>query len=149
MFKKENTVVIKWCKLSPDAKTPDFLHKEDAGADICSCENLTVMPGERKIVRTGLKVEVPEGYELQIRPRSGLSAKSPLIIPNSPGTIDSGYRGEVGIIIWNTGNQPYNIRAGDRIAQVVVNKLPEVVHVEVTELSDSERGEKGFGSTGI
>jgi len=141
-------VTIKWVKISPLAKIPTFAHKGDAGADICSCEDLTIQPGERRIVRTGLKVEVPEGFELQIRPRSGLSANSPLLIPNSPGTIDSGYRGEVGVIIWNTGDIPYHIKAGDRIAQVVVNKLPDVVHIEAKELANSERGANGFGSTG-
>jgi len=140
---------VKWLKTSAKAVIPSFAHKGDAGADICSCEDYIIAPGERKIIRTGLKVEVPQGYELQIRPRSGISLKTPLIIPNSPGTIDSGYRGEVGVIMWNTGESPYKIKCGDRIAQIIVNKIPKVEHVEVKRLSKSKRNENGFGSTGI
>lgn len=142
-------VTIKWQKIHPAAVIPRVQKTGDAGADISSCENIEIAPRERKIVRTGLKVEIPPGYEMQVRPRSGLSAKTSLIIPNSPGTIDSGYRGEVGVIMWNTGENPYYIKTGDRIAQVVVQKIPDVVHEEVTEITDTERGTGGFGSTGL
>jgi len=141
-------IKIKWVKISADAIIPSFAHKGDAGADICSCEDCEIAPGKRKLIKTGLKVEVPKGYELQIRPRSGVSLNTSLLIPNSPGTIDSGYRGEVGIILWNAGDTPHKVKKGDRIAQVVVQKIPDVIHIEAIELSMTERGESGFGSTG-
>lgn len=141
-------VTIKWLKLQPGAQIPLYRHKGDAGFDLTACGDTAIGPWERKLVPTGLKVEIPEGYEMQIRPRSGISLKTPLLIANSPGTVDSGYRGEVGIIVFNASNNPYVVRHGDRIAQGVIVKLPEVEHIEVSELSESERGENGFGSTG-
>jgi dUTP pyrophosphatase len=148
LFGEEEPVEVKWLRLVPDARIPQFAKKGDTGADLCSCEEVTLLPGEKRIIRTGLKVEFSEGYDMQVRPRSGTSLKTMLVISNSPGTIDSGYRGEVGVILWNAGNTPYQIKVGDRIAQVVVQKLPRVIHVEAETLSETDRGEGGFGSTG-
>lgn len=144
-------VVVKWAKICPYAIIPKAAYNGDAGVDLATIEEYLILPGERKLVRTGLKVEIPYGYELQIRPRSGLSLKSPLIIANSPGTIDCNYRGEIMVIIWNTGMDAYKIYPGMKIAQAVLQKLPVVEHIEVpeSELSDTQRAEKGFGSSGI
>jgi len=144
-------VVVKWAKIHPNAAIPHPAYDGDAGVDLAAVEEHLILPSERKLVRTGLKVEIPYGYELQIRPRSGLSLKSPLIIANSPGTIDCNYRGEIMVIIWNAGMDAYKIYPGMKIAQAVLQKLPIVEHIEVSEseLSDTRRGEKGFGSSGI
>lgn len=141
-------VIVKWLKLAPDVQIPRYRHRGDAGFDLAASEDVTIGPWERKLIPTGLKVDIPEWYEMQIRPRSGVSLKTPLMIANSPGTIDSGYRGEVKIIVFNASNKPYTIKRGDRIAQGVIVKLPEVEHVEVNKLSETSRGENGFGSTG-
>ena len=140
---------IKWKKLSFDAELPCFSHKGDSGVDLKVIEDCVVPAFERCLLKTGLAVEVPEGYEIQIRPRSGISLKTPVMIANSPGTVDSTYRGEVGIIVFNASPEPYKIEKGTRIAQAVVVKLPQVEHVEVSELSKTARGEGGFGSTGL
>jgi len=144
-------VQVKWAKVHPDAFIPRAAYVGDAGVDLVTVESTVVRPKERKLIPTGLKVEIPEGYELQIRPRSGLFLKSPLILTNSQGTIDSTYRGEVRIIVWNSGNRDYKIFPGMKIAQAVLQKLPEAEHIEISEkeLSSTERGEKGFGSSGI
>lgn len=144
-------VVVKWAKIHKNAVIPRYAHHGDAGFDFMAVDPLSIMPGERILVKTGLKVELPIGYELQVRPRSGLSLKSSLIIANSPGTIDSNYRGEVCIIVWNSGHEPYPIKEGDRIAQGVIKRVPAVEFIEVDEsdLSNTTRGTGGFGSTGI
>jgi len=145
-------VIVEWFKIDNDAEIPQYAHHGDAGFDLKAMEDILLYPGERKAVRTGLKVGIPHGYEMQIRPRSGMSLISPILIANAPGTIDSGYRGEVKIIMFNTGSagdEPWKIRKGDRIAQGVIAKLPEVVHVEVQTLTETTRGANGFGSTGL
>jgi dUTP pyrophosphatase len=109
---------------------------------------MVLEPGEPHLVATGIFMEFPAGYEAQVRPRSGLALKHALTVPNSPGTIDAGYRGEVCVIMLNAGKEPYEIKRGDRIAQMVISKLPEVELVQVEELSESLRGAGGFGSTG-
>jgi len=119
----------------------------DAGMDIRADENYSFNSGEIVIVKTGLKFDIPVGYELQVRPRSGLSTKD-WIVANSPGTIDSGYKGEIGVIMKNTSLLLRSIYKGDRIAQLVFKKLPEFVLEEVDNVGESERGESGFGSTG-
>lgn len=131
-----------------DVEIPSCAHEGDAGFDLRAYGDTVVGPWERKAIPTGLKVEVPIGYELQVRPRSGVSLNTPLLIANAPGTVDSGYRGELKIIVLNASWEPFLVRHGDRIAQGVVVMLPAVRHTEVTELSLSDRGEKGFGSTG-
>jgi dUTP pyrophosphatase len=111
--------------------------------------DLTINPGERKLTPTGVRVAVPIGYEAQIRPRSGLAIKHGLSMVNSPGTIDSDYRGPVMVIVINHGAQPYTISRGDRIAQMVICPVVRARLVETSELSDTERGDGGFGHTGI
>ena len=127
---------------------PAKAHHDDAAFDIRSRVDMELTPGEPHLVPTGVFMEFPSGYEVQVRPRSGLALKHALTVLNTPGTIDAGYRGEVCVIMLNAGNVPFSIKRGDRIAQMVMNKLPEVEIVSVDELADSSRGEGGFGSTG-
>jgi len=122
-----------------------------AGVDLAAAvaEALTVPPGGRALVPTGLRIAVPPGYEAQIRPRSGLALRHGVLLPNSPGTIDSDYRGEVRIILLNGGDEPFTIERGDRIAQLVVAPVARVAWEEVAELDATERGAGGFGHTGV
>ena len=141
-------ILLKIKLLSENAKVPSYANPGDAGCDISSIEAYNLAPGERKLFKTGIALEVPEDYEVQVRPRSGLALKHGITVLNAPGTIDSGYRAEVGIILYNAGDVSFQVEAGMRIAQLVVNKLP-FVNLEIVEhLSDSERGEGGFGSSG-
>lgn len=129
---------------------PQYARQGDAGMDVRAAVDMTIDPMATAIVPTGLKVAIPEGYEIQVRPRSGLSLKTSLRIPNSPGTIDSGYRNEVGIIVWNSSpDTPLEIKAGDRIAQFVLQKVPVINFVPTQDVSQigEDRG-GGFGSTG-
>jgi dUTP pyrophosphatase len=135
-------------KLSENAKLPEYAHLTDAGADIFALENTYIKPKETKLVKTGIAVAIPVGYEIQIRPRSGLSLKTGLRVANAPGTVDADYRGEVCVIMWNSGNEAVKIEAGDKIAQMVISEVPMIKWKEVTELSSTERGAGGFGSTG-
>ncbi len=115
--------------------------------DLCAVEDVVLAPGVPALVPTGLTVEIPQGCEAQVRPRSGLALKHAIIMPNAPGTIDPGYRGELRVILMNLGREPYSIRAGDRIAQMIVARY-EPVEWEEGELADSKRGAGGFGSSG-
>ena len=137
----------------PDVVLPKQAHSGDAGFDVQAYEGRVLQAGTRVLVPTGIKLKIPKGYEVQVRPRSGLSLKTDLLIPNSPGTIDQGYRGECCVMLFNAGDRTLVIEKGERIAQFVVNKLPEIYISEVTEeefLEDStSRGEGGFGSTGV
>ena len=137
-------------KMLPDCRdlAPRKAHADDAAYDLRSRQELVISPGTTVLVPTGLFLEIPPGYEAQIRSRSGLALKNALSLPNAPGTIDAGYRGEVGVIMYNRGEVPFQIHRGDRIAQMVISKLPEVELVEVEELDSSSRGTGGFGSTG-
>ena len=127
---------------------PTKAHADDAAWDLRARQDM-VLPMRRSVlVPTGIFMEIPVGFEVQVRPRSGLALKHDLMLTNSPGTIDSGYRGELGVIMYNGGTEPFRISRGDRIAQMVVNRLPEVQLVAVAELSSSERGAGGFGSSG-
>jgi dUTP pyrophosphatase len=136
-------------KLHPNAMIPRYAHgpDEDAGMDLHSIEPVALGPGETKLVATGLAIELPAGYEAQIRPRSGLALKHSITLPNSPATIDPGYRGEIRVIMRNLGNEPYQISPGERIAQMIIARY-EAVEWEEGDLSDSRRGEGGFGSSG-
>jgi dUTP pyrophosphatase len=136
-------------KLHPDAVTPHYAHgpEEDAGMDLCSVADALLEPGIPQAVPTGLSIELPPGYEAQIRPRSGLAFKHAISVPNSPGTIDPGYRGEVKVILINLGHQAYQVTKGDRIAQMVVARY-EAVEIEEGDLTDTTRGAGGFGSSG-
>jgi dUTP pyrophosphatase len=136
-------------KLNTLASLPEYAHgpAEDAGLDVRSLEDALLAPGIPQAVPTGLALEIPSGYEVQIRPRSGLALKHAITLPNSPATIDPGYRGEVRVILLNLGQEPYLIKAGDRIAQMVVARY-ETVEWEESDLADSVRGVGGFGSSG-
>jgi dUTP pyrophosphatase len=136
-------------KLSPDAILPVYAHgpEEDAGLDLRAAAPAVLEPGVPQAVPTGLAIELPPGYEAQIRPRSGLALKHAITVPNSPGTIDPAYRGEVKVILLNLGSQPYAVEKGDRIAQMVVARYEAVVWEE-GDLSDTTRGAGGFGSSG-
>ena len=128
---------------------PTYAHgpKEDAGLDLRALDDAVLEPGIPALVPTGLTIELPPGYEAQIRPRSGLALKHAITLPNSPATIDPGYRGEIRIIMLNLGREPYHIQAGDRIAQMVIARY-EAIEWEETPLAASERGTGGFGSSG-
>jgi len=115
--------------------------------DLCAVEDVTLEPGQPRLVPTGLTVEIPAGYEGQVRPRSGLALKHAITLPNAPGTIDPGYRGEIRVILLNLGAAPYTIHAGDRIAQLIVARYERVEWLEGA-LAESSRGEGGFGSSG-
>jgi dUTP pyrophosphatase len=136
-------------KLRPDAILPKYAHgsHEDAGMDLCAVEDATLEPGVPRLVPTGLTVEIPPGYEAQVRPRSGLALKHAIAMPNAPGTIDPGYRGELRVLLLNLGREAYTVHAGDRIAQMIVARYEAVEWVE-GELADSARGTGGFGSSG-
>ncbi len=136
-------------KLNAAAVLPEYAHgpEEDAGLDVRSLEDTLLVPGIPQAVATGLSLEIPSGYEVQIRPRSGLALKHAITVPNAPATIDPGYRGELRVILLNLGQNPYQIHTGDRIAQMVLAKY-EAVEWEEGELSDSVRGAGGFGSSG-
>lgn len=136
-------------KLHPDAVIPQYAHgpEEDAGMDLFSVAGALLEPNVPQAVPTGLSIELPPGFEAQIRPRSGLAFKHAISVPNSPGTIDPGYRGEVKVILINLGKQAYQVSKGDRIAQMVIARY-EAVEIEEGDLSDTTRGEGGFGSSG-
>jgi dUTP pyrophosphatase len=140
---------IKILKSRPDAVLPAYAHgpAEDAGMDLHAVEEVTLSPGVARLVPTGLTLELPPGYEGQVRPRSGLALKHSITIPNAPGTIDPGYRGEVRVILLNLGAAPYTVHAGDRIAQLIVARY-EAVEWDEGDLADSARGAGGFGSSG-
>ncbi|HXE14824.1 MAG TPA: dUTP diphosphatase [Bryobacteraceae bacterium] len=136
-------------KLHPQALLPEYAHGplEDAGMDVRAREGALLEPNVPQAIPTGLALEIPAGYEVQIRPRSGLALKHAITLPNSPATIDPGYRGELKVILLNLGKTPYQVHAGDRIAQMVVARY-EAVEWEEGELADSTRGTGGFGSSG-
>lgn len=129
---------------------PAYMSALAAGADLCAAvrEDLTLAPGARALVPTGLAIALPPGFEAQIRPRSGLALKAGITIPNAPGTIDADYRGPVGVILANLGSAPFVIRRGDRIAQMVIAPVARGLFEEVDVLPDTVRGDGGFGSTG-
>jgi dUTP pyrophosphatase len=136
-------------RVHPDAILPVYAHgpQEDAGMDLCAVAEVTLEPGVPRLVATGLTIEVPAGFEAQVRPRSGLALKHAITIPNAPGTIDPGYRGEVRVILLNLGREPYVVHAGDRIAQMILARYEAVEWLE-EKLADSARGQGGFGSSG-
>lgn len=140
---------IRLKKLSPEAVPPSYAHgpAEDAGMDLRAVEAVLLEPAVPQAVGTGIAIELPPGYEAQVRPRSGLALKHAITLPNSPATIDPGYRGEIRVILLNLGKQPYAIEKGDRIAQLVIAKY-EAVEWEEGDLADSTRGQGGFGSSG-
>lgn len=140
---------IRVSRLHEAAVLPTYAHgpNEDAGMDLCAVAGVTLEPGRPALVPTGLAIELPPGYEAQIRPRSGLALKHALTVPNAPATIDPGYRGEIKVILLNLGAVPYQVHAGDRIAQMVIARY-EAIEWEEGALGESERGAGGFGSSG-
>lgn len=150
----EPIIPIKVLPISKDARVPEYVHEGDAGMDLYTIQDQVIEAGKTAIVPTGLKVIIPQGYEIQVRPRSGMSVKTGIRIANAPGTIDSNYRGEIGVIATNTAAESYEIKKGDRIAQIVLQKVPKMkmeVIEDVMAFNDNTtaRNEKGFGSSGF
>jgi dUTP pyrophosphatase len=143
-------VPVRIRRLRPDAVLPRYMTDQAAGMDLAAAIDvpLTLSPGMRARVGTGIAVSLPAGYEAQIRPRSGLADRHGVSLLNSPGTIDADYRGEIGVILVNHGDQPFTIRSGDHIAQMVIGPICRVQWIEVEVLDDSDRGVGGFGHTG-
>ncbi|HEY4175603.1 MAG TPA: dUTP diphosphatase [Kofleriaceae bacterium] len=137
-------------KLRPDAVVPRYQTELAAGLDLCAALDAPVVlqPGQRALIDTGLSIALPPGYEAQVRPRSGLALKSGISLVNSPGTIDGDYRGPIGVIVINHGQEPFRIASGDRIAQMVIAPVVQAELVEVDTLDETKRGAGGFGSTG-
>jgi dUTP pyrophosphatase len=131
-----------------DLPLPRYASEDAAGLDVAAAEDLTLEPGQRHAVSTGFAIEIPRGYEVQVRPRSGLAIKNGVTCLNTPGTIDSDYRGEVKVILINHGQEPFEVRRGERIAQLVPAPVLRADFVEASELSGTGRGSGGFGSTG-
>ena len=142
-------MTIRFKRLCPDAVLPAYAHPGDAGMDIRSVDDLEIAPGTRALVHTGLVMILPPGWEAQVRPRSGLALKYGVTVLNTPGTIDAGYRGEVGVILSNFGDAPFAVKKGDRIAQVVVAPVTTAAIEETDVVDDTDRGGGGFGSTGV
>ncbi|NMF03885.1 dUTP diphosphatase [Clostridium beijerinckii] len=140
--------ILKIKKIDDKAVIPNYAHEGDAGLDLYAVKELTLKPGERGLVHTGIQIELPKNTEAQIRPRSGLALKNGITTLNSPGTIDEGYRGEIGVILINHGSEVFKVEPGMKIAQMVVKPVVKVDIIEIEELSESERNQNGFGSSG-
>jgi dUTP pyrophosphatase len=140
---------LKVKKVKENAILPKQAHPGDAGYDLYACEEKTIEPGGRALVDTGIAIQLPKNHEAQVRPRSGLALKRGITILNTPGTIDEGYRNAIGVILMNHSDiHAFKVQPGDRIAQMVINKVEHLEIEEVEELDDSSRGQGGFGSTG-
>ena len=146
--KDKNVVVIEFKALHPDAIQPETQTAGSSGADVRSVDRVDLAPGEFKTVSLGFSVAIPEGYEIQIRPRSGLAFLHGVTVLNSPGTVDSDYRGEMKVILINHGPKTFSVNPGDRIAQIVLAKVSQAHYEEVADLNVTNRGTGGFGSTG-
>ena len=144
-----NKMKLKIIKLKEQAIIPKYEHDNDSGLDLISIETVEIPSGESQLVKTGISLELPPNTEAQIRPRSGLALKHQITVLNTPGTIDEGYRGEIGVILINHGKTSFQVTEGMRIAQVVVAPIIRVKIEEVEQLSDTMRGKGGFGSTGV
>jgi dUTP pyrophosphatase len=144
------SLAVSVARLHPEARIPVPAYADDAGLDLSSIERVTLAPGERRTIGTGLAVAIPPGYAGFVQPRSGLAAKRGIAVVNSPGLIDSGYRGELRVVLLNTDrDEEFAVEVGDRIAQLVILSVPQVRMVEVDELPDSERSASGFGSSAV
>lgn len=148
MHSPEVPVLVKRLPHGLDLPLPAYATTGAAGMDVVSAEDVDLAPGARHAVATGLSVAIPAGYEIQVRPRSGLALKHGVTVPNTPGTIDSDYRGELKVILINHGSDSFAIRRGDRVAQLVVAPVTRGIWVEAETLDHTARGEGGFGSTG-
>ena len=142
-------MTLSFRRIHPDAVMPAYAHASDAGMDVRTVRELAIPPGGPARVPTGPVVNLPAGYEAQVRPRSGLALKAGVTVLNSPGTIDAGYRGEIGVILANFGQDDFKVNVGDRIAQLVIAPVLQPVVVEATEVDSTDRGAGGFGSTGV
>ncbi len=142
-------MTLRFKKIHPDAVLPSYAHPSDAGMDVRSVADLTLAPGARALVPTGLVMLLPPLYEAQVRPRSGLALKNGVTVLNTPGTIDSGYRGEVGVILMNLGADEFIVKKGDKIAQIVISPVTQPEIVETDRVDETDRGSGGFGSTGV
>jgi dUTP pyrophosphatase len=140
---------LKIKRLSDAAVIPQYAHPGDAGLDLVSIEAQTILPGESRLIRTGIAIELPENTEAQVRPRSGLALKHQITVLNTPGTIDAGYRGEICVILINHGTQAFRVAPGMRIAQMVIASFIRVTVEAVEALEDTVRSDGGFGSTGV
>jgi dUTP pyrophosphatase len=140
---------LKVLKLNESAILPQYARAEDAGLDLFSIEETTIKPGESQLIHTGIAIELPLQTEAQVRPRSGLALKHQITVLNTPGTIDAGYRGEIGVILINHGKQPFQVLKGMKIAQLVISPIIRVEIEAVNQLSLTDRGDNGFGSTGL
>lgn len=141
-------VVLKIRRHDPDVPVPSYAHPGDAGLDLASWEDVTIEPGQRVAVGTGLTVAVPGGWVGLVHPRSGLALTHGVTVVNAPGTIDAGYRGELKVLLVNLGDAPVEIARGDRIAQLLLQRIGRAVVAETDDLDETARGEGGFGSTG-
>ena len=142
-------MTLSFKRVHPDAILPAYAHPSDAGMDIRSVDDLVIPVGRRALVKTGLVANLPPAYEAQVRPRSGLALKHGVTVLNTPGTIDAGYRGEIGVILINLGEADFEVKKGDRIAQLVIAPVTQPAIVEATEVDVTDRGAGGFGSTGV
>lgn len=143
------TILLKRLEHGEGLPLPVYATEGAAGMDVVSAEDLDLLPGQRHAVATGFAMAIPDGYEVQVRPRSGLALKHGITVPNTPGTIDSDYRGELKVILINHGDAPFPIRRGDRIAQLVAAPVQRADFAEVDDLDGTARGAGGFGSTGV
>lgn len=139
---------IEIVKLDPAAIVPYYAHQGDAGLDLFSINNTEILPGDTKLIKTGIAIALPPNTEAQIRPRSGLALKHSITVLNSPGTIDAGYRGEIGVILINHGKSPFQVTSGMKIAQMVIASIIRANLTVVSQLNDTSRNSNGFGSTG-
>ena len=142
------TAQVRVKRLTPSATLPARAHPGDAGLDLCAAVDLEIGPGETGLVATGLSLELPPGTEAQVRPRSGLALKHSVTVLNSPGTVDEGYRGEVGVILINHGRAVFEVKRGMKVAQLVIQPTLAVEVIESDTLSETSRGQGGYGSTG-
>jgi dUTP pyrophosphatase len=143
-------ISIRVQRLHPQAMIPRYAHEGDAGCDLHSVEEVTIQPGARALVATGIALEIPLGYVGLVHPRSGLAIKNGMSLVNAPGTIDAGYRGEIKVILINHDQvDAFTVHVGDRIAQLVLQEVAQATFEEVADLSHSQRGEGGFGSSGV
>ena len=142
-------MTLRFKRIHPDAALPAYAHPSDAGMDLRSVADVTIPRFGRALVPTGLVALLPPGYEAQVRPRSGLALKKGVTVLNSPGTIDSGYRGEIGVILANFGEEAFEVRKGDKIAQLVVAPVTQAAVERTDVVDETDRGAGGFGSTGV
>ena len=148
-MKRMKNMQLKVKKLTPTAKLPNYAHATDSGMDLYADESVVIQPGHHELVQTGIAIALPPNTEAQVRPKSGIALKTAVTVLNTPGTVDEGFRGEIGVILINLGDESYHVEKGKKIAQMVIVPVlrPEIVVVD--DLDDSDRGVGGFGSTGL